>query len=91
VLNVTSALGVGVGSGAWVTANATFGASGTASTMTMSGSQVTVTLGTASAGVSPTAVGATQFSWTTSNGATDQAGNACAQNSFTQPAAVVNF
>src|SRR5206468_12304679 len=56
-----------------VGSNITFGASGTASTMVMSGSTITVTLGTQSAAGSTGA--AATMSWTPSTSATDAAGS----------------
>jgi hypothetical protein len=52
----------------------TYGASGTASTMTMSGSTVTIVLGTAS-GTASTAGGTGTLKWTPSSTPTDLAGN----------------
>jgi hypothetical protein len=59
----------------YVTANATFGATGTASTMVQSGNSVTVTLGTASSGTSTAFIAGTMI-WTPSASAYDWAGNA---------------
>jgi hypothetical protein len=56
-------------------ASITFGATGTASTMVMSGTTVTITLGTQSAAAT-TAAGTGTMSWTPSASATDPAGNA---------------
>lgn len=58
----------------YVTQNISFGATGTPSTMVMSGSTVTITLGTAS-GNTTTANGAANMKWTSSVTATDRAGN----------------
>jgi hypothetical protein len=58
----------------YVSANTTFGATGTASTMTQSGSAITLTLGTAS-GSPAFAFGTGTLTWYPSNGATDRAGN----------------
>jgi hypothetical protein len=55
---------------------ARFGATGTPSTMAMSGSAVTITLGTMSGGPAQTALGNGTMSWTPSATATDRAGNA---------------
>jgi hypothetical protein len=66
---------VNLGSGEYVTSNATFGATGTASTMVQSGNAITVTLGTASSGPS-TALFASTMTWTPSASAYDRAGNA---------------
>ncbi|HKO39305.1 MAG TPA: hypothetical protein VJU14_13150 [Solirubrobacterales bacterium] len=66
---------VAMGRNDYVSANATFGASGTASTMVSSGNAITITLGTASAG--PTTAGSTgTMTWTPSASAYDRAGNA---------------
>ncbi|HET7444624.1 MAG TPA: hypothetical protein VFJ57_08200 [Solirubrobacterales bacterium] len=59
----------------YTTANVTFGASGTASTMVMSGNQIIITLGTQSAAATTAAATGT-MSWTPSATATDAAGNA---------------
>lgn len=61
----------------------TFGASGTASKLTMSGSDVKVTLGTPS-GATSTAAAAGNMTWTPAAGATDLAGNACATTVYTE-------
>src|SRR5262249_29243912 len=67
---------VDLGSGGYSTlVNATFGASGTPSTMAMSGSTITVTLGTPSLTLS-TVLTATTMRWTPASGPTDLAGNA---------------
>ena len=66
---------VNLGRTDYVSANATFGASGTASTMTQSGSTITIVLGTASSG--PTTAASTgALIWSPSATATDRAGNA---------------
>jgi hypothetical protein len=66
---------VSLGRNDYVSASATFGATGTASTMVQSGNAITVTLGTASAG--PTTASTTgTMSWTPSASAYDRAGNA---------------
>lgn len=57
------------------TANLTFGATGTASTMVRSGAAITITLGTQSAAAT-TAAGTGTMSWIPSATATDRAGNA---------------
>ena len=59
----------------YVTTNRTFGASGTASTMVMSGNSITFTLGTQS-GAATTAASTGTMAWTPSATATDRAGNA---------------
>jgi hypothetical protein len=66
---------VNLGRNDFVTANATFGASGTASTMVSSGNSITITLGTASAGTTTAASTGTMI-WTPSASAYDRAGNA---------------
>jgi hypothetical protein len=66
---------VNLGRTEYVTANATFGATGTVSTMVASGNAITVTLGTASSGPS-TALTAGTMIWTPSASAYDRAGNA---------------
>jgi hypothetical protein len=58
----------------YVTANRTFGASGTASSMVRSGSTITVTLGTQS-GAGTTAAATGTMAWTPSASAYDRAGN----------------
>lgn len=59
----------------YVGASRTFGASGTASTMVLSGSAITVTLGTQS-GAGTTAESTGTMVWSPSTSATDRAGNA---------------
>jgi hypothetical protein len=66
---------VSLGRNDYVSANATFGASGTASTMVQSGNSITITLGTASAGTG-TAASTGTMTWTPSASAYDRAGNA---------------
>ena len=61
----------------YVGTNRTFGLTGTPSTMSMSGTTVTVTLGTAS-GATLTALLPTTMSWAPSATATDEAGNTAA-------------
>lgn len=61
----------------------TFGAAGTASSMVMSGSTITVTLGTQSAAAT-TAAEAGTLSWTPSASATDAAGNAVSTTVVTE-------
>jgi hypothetical protein len=66
---------VNLGRTDYVSATANFGASGTASTMTLTGNAITITLGTASSG--PTTAGFTgSMIWSPSATATDRAGNA---------------
>jgi len=59
----------------YTSANRTFGATGTASTMVMSGNAITITLGTQS-GAATTASANGTMVWTPSATATDRAGNA---------------
>jgi hypothetical protein len=66
---------VGLGRNDYVSASATFGATGTASTMVASGNAITITLGTASSGPGTAAANAT-MTWTPSASAYDRAGNA---------------
>jgi hypothetical protein len=66
---------VNLGRNDYVTAGASFGATGTASTMVMSGNTITVTLGTATAGPS-TALSTGAMIWSPSASAFDWAGNA---------------
>jgi predicted ribosomally synthesized peptide with SipW-like signal peptide len=70
----------------YVTANRTFGASGTASTMVMSGSTVTITLGNPS-GVTKNVNANATMSWAPSTSATDRAGNACSATAATESGA----
>ena len=66
---------VNLGRNDYVSAAATFGATGTASTMVQSGNAITITLGTASAGPTTASTNGT-MSWTPSASAYDRAGNA---------------
>lgn len=66
---------ISLGRSDYTTANITFGATGTASSMVMSGSTVTITLGTQSAAATTAAATGT-MSWTPSATVTDAAGNA---------------
>ena len=66
---------ISMGRNDYVSANATFGASGTASTMVQSGNSITITLGTPSAGTG-TAGSTGTMTWTPSASAYDRAGNA---------------
>ena len=70
----------------YTSSDRTFGASGTPSTMVMSGNSITITLGTASGSVS-TASGTGSMSWTPSATAQDRAGNACSTSSRTETGA----
>jgi len=74
---------VNLGRTDYTPANITFGASGTASSMAMSGNTITVTLGTQSAAAT-TAAGTGTMSWTPSASATDQAGNATSTTAVTE-------
>jgi hypothetical protein len=65
---------VDMGSGAFALLGGTFGASGTPSTMSQSGSTITVTLGTPSFSLGLPA-GTTTLKWTPASGPTDIAGN----------------
>jgi hypothetical protein len=67
----------------YVTANITFGATGTASSMSMSGNSITVKLGTQSA-AGTTALSTGAMVWTPSATATDRAGNATSTTSRTE-------
>jgi hypothetical protein len=60
----------------YTSSNRTFGASGTPSTMVMSGATITITLGTQS-GAAATAGGTGTMIWTPSTTPTDRAGTAC--------------
>jgi hypothetical protein len=66
---------VNLGRNDYVSANATFGATGTASTMVQSTNAITITLGTASSGPSTASSNSTMI-WTPSASAYDRAGNA---------------
>ncbi len=61
---------------AYVTANRDFGATGTASTMVLSGATVTITLGTPSGATGTQATTGT-MAWTPTATVTDRAGNTC--------------
>jgi hypothetical protein len=69
--------------GDYTSSNRTFGATGTPSTMVMSGNSITITLGRQS-GAATTAGGNGNMSWTPSATATDRAGNACSTSSKTE-------
>jgi hypothetical protein len=77
---------INLGRSDYVTANITFGATGTASTMVLSGNQVIVTLGTQSAAAT-TAAGTGTMVWTPSATATDRAGNATSTPAATESGA----
>jgi hypothetical protein len=66
---------INLGRNDYVTASATFGATGIASTMVLSGNTITVTLGTASTGPATTANTGTMI-WSPSGSAFDRAANA---------------
>jgi hypothetical protein len=66
---------VSLGSLLYVTADIDFGATGTRSRMAMSGSTITVTLGTPSATLSTTQLLTTTMTWTPATTPTDRAGN----------------
>jgi hypothetical protein len=66
---------INLGHNDYVSSSATFGATGTASTMVQSGNTITVTLGTASGGPT-TAASTSSMIWTPSASAYDRAGNA---------------
>jgi hypothetical protein len=74
---------VNLGRADYTSANLTFGATGTASSMVMSGSTVTITLGTQSAAATTAAATGT-MSWTPSATATDAAGNAVSTTAVTE-------
>ena len=63
--------------------NRTFGASGTASTMVLTGNSIIFTLGTQS-GAATTAAGTGTMTWTPSASAQDRAGNACSTTARTE-------
>ena len=73
------ALGSVASGNGYVTADRTF----TASSMVLSGSTISVTLGTPS-GATPTATGTTSLRWTTSTAATDLAGNPLVAGTITE-------
>lgn len=77
---------VSLGRSDYTSANITFGAGGTASSMAMSGSTVTITLGTQSAAAT-TAASTGTMSWTPSASATDAAGNAVSTTAVTESGA----
>lgn len=68
----------------YVTALVTFGASGTASTMTMSGGTITVVLGTPGSTATVAGSNGAWSVWTPSATATDRAGNACQTTARTE-------
>ncbi len=70
----------------YTSASLTFGATGTASSMVMSGNTITITLGTQSAAATTAAATGT-MSWTPSATATDGAGNALSTTAVTESGA----
>jgi len=80
--NAQLALGE-VATGGDYSGNVTFGASGTPSTMAMSGSTITITLGTASGSVKTVSAAKTMV-WTPSASATDLAGNSMSTTPVTE-------
>jgi hypothetical protein len=90
VFNLANTTQLNLGSlnlrGDYVTANRTFGASGTASTMVLSGNAIIVTLGTASGATNTVAI-ANNMTWTPVAGALDRAGNACSITAVTEAGA----
>jgi hypothetical protein len=72
--------------GTSATDSALFGATGTASTMAMSGSTITITLGTASGQAPGAGVLAGAMSWVPSATATDRGGNAGATTTVNEAA-----
>jgi hypothetical protein len=84
---------VGIGATGYFSANVTYGATGTHSTMSMdSAGVVTITLGTVSAAGSVTAnTNPNRVDWTPSATATDLAGNACSTTKLTPNNNVVQF
>jgi hypothetical protein len=78
---------VDLGNANYVLTNTTFGATGTASTMTMSGSAITLQLGTASSALPAAVATNTTMSWTPAAGATDRAGNASSTAAVTESGA----
>lgn len=67
----------------YVSATTTFGLTGTPSTLTMTGSSLTITLGTPSR-ATVVAAAAANASWTPGTGATDAAGNPAATTIYTE-------
>ena len=77
---------INLGRSDYTTANITFGATGTASSMMMSGNTITITLGTQSAAATTAAATGT-MSWTPSASATDAGGNAVSTTAVTESGA----
>lgn len=67
----------------YVSKNTSFGASGTSSTMALSGSAITVTLGTPTS-TAATAAGTGTLAWTPTSSVTDRAGNAMSTTSVSE-------
>jgi len=74
---------VNLGGTGYLSATRNFGATGTASTMLMSGASITITFGTPS-GATTTQAGTTTMAWTPSTTATDRAGNRCLNTVVTE-------
>ncbi|MGN6257360.1 MAG: hypothetical protein ACTHN3_06385 [Solirubrobacterales bacterium] len=74
---------INLGRADYTSASITFGATGTASSMTMSGSTITITLGTQSAAATTAAATGT-MTWTPSSSATDAAGNGVSTTTVTE-------
>jgi hypothetical protein len=74
---------VQLGRSDYTSTSRTFGATGTASTMVMSGNAITLMLGTQS-GAATTAAGTGTMNWTPSATAQDRAGNACSTTAKTE-------
>jgi len=77
---------VNLGRADYTSASITFGATGTASSMAMSGNTITITLGTQSAAATTAAATGT-MTWTPSASATDPAGNAVSTTAVTESGA----
>jgi len=77
---------VNLGRTDYTSASITFGATGTASSMAMSGNTITITLGTQSAAATTAAATGT-MTWTPSASATDPAGNAASTTAVTESGA----
>lgn len=84
VLPITGANGVNLGRNDYVTAARTFGATGTASTMTRSGGTITIVLGTQSGAGTTAAANTGSMIWNPSATATDRAGNGAGTGAFTE-------
>ena len=85
-LLLTNGTGLTLGRTDYVSANRTFGATGTRSTMVRSGNSITITLGTQS-GAGTTAAGNGTMTWTPSASATDRAGNPTSTTAVPEPGA----